>query len=312
MAKAKEIRWVFASDLHGDHAHPPTLAALRHFIKDFKPHFRIFGGDLWDMRWISRHTTPTERAESTWPDIEAGLDFIDWFKPSVFMFGNHDARMFRALRDSTHGVYRDHAKAAFEALDNSLPSTCRVVPYSVFSDDVAIGDCIFTHGFAHGANAARSHLGVWNKVVHGHTHTSGATTLPGKPYPRKSYSVGTLCELDMQYNEAKMGSLAWENGWAYGFSINGATHVLTPTVQADGTIVLPMDFNVQIVDAPKSSRHVLQLTDTSSPSPLPRRKALLSDFPTDDASTKRRWSRTAGTQTAESPRRSRRSSVAAG
>ena len=41
-------RFIFASDLHGDQHDGAAVKALNAVTKDFKPHLKIFGGDLMD------------------------------------------------------------------------------------------------------------------------------------------------------------------------------------------------------------------------------------------------------------------------
>ena len=51
---SKPVRFVFASDSHGDMADPEALDALWEFCKDYKPEVRVAGGDHFDLRALRR------------------------------------------------------------------------------------------------------------------------------------------------------------------------------------------------------------------------------------------------------------------
>ena len=57
-------RFIFASDLHGDKQDKNAVQALLAATESFKPHHRIFGGDLVDARPLRRGAGAEERAES--------------------------------------------------------------------------------------------------------------------------------------------------------------------------------------------------------------------------------------------------------
>ncbi len=47
-------RFIFASDLHGDQQDRRAVKALHTATDSFKPHIKIFGGDLIDARPLRR------------------------------------------------------------------------------------------------------------------------------------------------------------------------------------------------------------------------------------------------------------------
>lgn len=66
---SKPIRFVFASDSHGDMNDPEALDALWEFCKDYKPEVRVAGGDHFDFRSLRRGvgTSDAESGESSRP-----------------------------------------------------------------------------------------------------------------------------------------------------------------------------------------------------------------------------------------------------
>ena len=87
-------KFIFASDSHGDMADPEALSALYEFTKDFKPDVKVAGGDHYDFRSLRKGVgSDKEGAESLQLDIEAGEDFFAKWKPSVYLWGNHEHRL---------------------------------------------------------------------------------------------------------------------------------------------------------------------------------------------------------------------------
>ena len=80
--------FIFASDLHGDKQNPDAVEALLRHCDEFKPDVKIFGGDLFDFSPLMRGADMAEKNASMEADVEAGLDFLDKFRPNHFMLGN--------------------------------------------------------------------------------------------------------------------------------------------------------------------------------------------------------------------------------
>ena len=96
-------KFIFASDSHGDMADPEALSALYEFTKDFKPDVKVAGGDHYDFRSLRKGVgSDKEGAESLQLDIEAGEDFFAKWKPTVYLWGNHEHRLdsMSSCRDS--------------------------------------------------------------------------------------------------------------------------------------------------------------------------------------------------------------------
>ena len=87
-------RFIFGSDLHGDQLDEKSVEVLHAVTRDFKPHMRIFGGDLVDARPLRRGAGPEERAEGMAQDWRAGIGFLHDWKPTHALLGNHDKRIY--------------------------------------------------------------------------------------------------------------------------------------------------------------------------------------------------------------------------
>lgn len=236
----KAIRWAAAFDNHGDSADPAAVQSFKDFVGWWKPTVRIHGGDCWDFRWLRRSCSDEERAQSVSDDFEAGLDFCRWYKPTVFLWGNHDDRL-RRLLDATQGAQRELAGQWIDRIHVELKGV-QQFPYCKRNGVYRLGDTSFVHGYGHGVYTVRQHAAVYGNVVMGHIHAIDSARIAGTE-DRYGYSSGCLCSLDMDYTRPNMGTLRHAHGWVYGVVVNGRT-VVWQAKQVGGVWVLPSEFRV--------------------------------------------------------------------
>lgn len=217
------VRWVACGDSHGDCIDPDSERAFRAFVKDFKPTLRIHLGDIWDMRWLRRSCSDSEKAENVKADFDAGMDFLKWYRPSTITLGNHDIRMWDARENASNGALRQLAGEwidRFEVLTNG----CKVLPYDKRKGIFRLGNVAFAHGYAHGVNAIRQQAMAYGTCVVGHVHRVEAIRVP-RVDDTWGYCAGCLCRLDFEYSRANMGTLSQQNGWAFGVTDRKETTV---------------------------------------------------------------------------------------
>jgi len=252
-------RWIAVSDTHGDHLDTEAWSFVRDFIADFRPKHRIHLGDAWDFRWLRSGASNEERAEDVLADIDAGMNLIDEYKPTVFLFGNHDHRLIRGCKDAT-GVVRQAHKDLHEQIMRlfNMHGT-RVYPYHSFKGVHMLGDLACIHGYHHGVYAARQHAMAYGDCLHGHTHAvdTGSFHNQRAGGAVTGRAIGCLCELDMEYATHRTTSMRWQHGFAYGEIRNGKA-VICQAVRdrASGEWMLP-----HFDQSPKSSKR-----SSSSPS----------------------------------------------
>jgi hypothetical protein len=206
-------RFVFASDVHGDVQDTAAVNACLGFVRDFKPHYRICGGDIFDFRPLRGRASEEEKRESLKEDFEAGDRFLEAFAPTHTLLGNHDQRLYdrAALRS---GPASDYAAELADRLSGRLGRS-ELYPYHKRAGVLRIGHLKFLHGFFCGVTAARQHALAYGSCLFGHIHSIDEASVPGMDR-RVARSVGCLCKLDMDYNARSPNTLRYAHGWGYG------------------------------------------------------------------------------------------------
>lgn len=230
-------RWVAAFDVHGDEQCPATVAAFKAFCASFKPDVRIAGGDMFDFRWLRKSASDEEKSTDVRNDLEMGLDFCRWFRPTAFLWGNHDHRIVREL-DATEGIRRSNAAAWIGAIEDATPKA-KHYPWCKQRGVMRYADYAFVHGYCHGVGACRKSALTYGNVIMGHVHRRDMASVEGIP-TRYGHSSGCLCKLDMDYTRGNMGTLAHSNGWVYGWRI-GDRLVVMHAENVGGVWVYPTD-----------------------------------------------------------------------
>ncbi len=209
-------RWVAAYDVHGDEHDPSSVAAFRDFCDYFKPDVRIIGGDLYDFRWLRSSAGLGDQTSDVEPDINFGLEFSRWFKPTQFLWGNHEDRLRREL-NAPMGADRALARGFLDDIMDAA-SDAQHFPYCRRRGVFQYADHKFIHGYCHGVGAVRKSALSYGNVIMGHIHADHSVSVE-RFDPTYGYSSGCLCNLDMDYLRPNIGSLVHSNGWRYGFRI---------------------------------------------------------------------------------------------
>lgn len=219
-------KFIIAFDTHGDKQHAPTVSTFLKFCDLWKPKYRIHGGDIWDFRPLRRKANEDERRQSMKADFEAGTAFLEKFKPTHVVRGNHCERLWDLAAEG-NGVLSDYAAEGVRDITARMKAMrCQMLPYHKREGVLRIGHLKVIHGFASGIYAPRQTALVYGSCLFGHVHTIDEHAIPGLER-RIARACGCLCELDMAYNSRQPSSLRHAHGFPYGV-INdrtGAYHV---------------------------------------------------------------------------------------
>jgi hypothetical protein len=234
-------RFAGCFDVHGDKVDNHASESFFAFTEMWKPHIRIFGGDLWDFRPLRKKASDDEKRESMKQDFEMGREWLERFKPHFFVHGNHDFRLWD-LAASDSGVRSDYAKTGCEEIEKLTQKMgCRMLPYHKRKGVLRIGHLKVIHGFACGVYAARQTALIYGSTLFGHVHDITEHSIPGLER-RVARCCGCLCDLDMDYAARTPNTLRQAHGWAYGVihSTTGNYHVWQAEEIA-GKFMIPSD-----------------------------------------------------------------------
>jgi len=239
------MRFIIASDLHGQHADSRAAQAVLACIKDFKPQIRVFAGDLWDFAAIRRGASEDERALSMRDDFDAGREFAGkFFKGGTsnhLLLGNHDIRP-HMLRESPDAVRRDLGERMVKDIaKTAYENKARIYDYDARLGVLKLGHLCVVHGFHTGVSSAAQHARVYGNVVYGHTHSIDVYQTPGLEQ-REARGIGCLCSLDMDYASSKTGKLRWAHGWAVGDTYADGSYTIFQVRSIDGRFCYPTEF----------------------------------------------------------------------
>jgi len=211
-------RFIVAADNHGLHVDREACEKFLSFANDWKPHYRIHLGDLWDFGPLRKKASAEEKADGLLNDYNEGLLFLDKFKPQYLTLGNHDFRLWRAAQETSEGVLADLCRRqAMEAEDDLRKRRIQWCEYKVDAYlRMPEGGPRLIHGFRSTMYPAKAHFENWGPCLHGHVHKPDHYTARHVE-GGESFSVGTLADLrKLSYADHTPAKLGWRNGWLYG------------------------------------------------------------------------------------------------
>jgi len=224
MSITKPTRFVAVGDNHGDMVDEESFLAVQQFIKDYKPTVRVHLGDCFDFRSLRRGVgNDAESAESLKADIKGGIDFLNMFKPTVYLWGNHEARLDNLISNSGSALVRDYCEDVKTAINSAARKAGAklILPYHAEKGIYRLGPVAFGHGYSHGTNAVVQqgvhYADMGGGYICGHIHRLEQVNLQ-KHGGGAAYSAGCLCIKDaMSYASHRLATSRWGNGFAYGY-----------------------------------------------------------------------------------------------
>ncbi len=233
-------KWIGAPDNHGNLVDPIALAAYLEFNRWWKPTCRVHMGDCFNFDWLRKKASDEEKRAKPMPDFEAGIDFIKEFKPTHFLRGNHDERLWDAGR-ADDGKLATLACELIVDIQNALGTACIMYPYCKRKGVMKLGrDHHVIHGYNGGVHAAKNAAKVYGNVLMGHVHYIDEGGVPSLER-RRGYAVGCLCQIDQTYNRAHINTLTQENGWPYGLVMANGEVVVWQAKRSGDKFILPSE-----------------------------------------------------------------------
>jgi predicted phosphodiesterase len=237
MARNEFTPFMVCSDLHGDKQCKRVANAALAFSRDYKSKIRILAGDIWDFRAWRKGADEEEKRERVRIDFEAGMRFVEEYRPTHITLGNHDVRLWdqRERGNGPMACYAGELIEQFDALTRKLKT--KVLPYDKSKGILRIGKLKVAHGFFDGQNAARQMAQAYGSILFGHGHAIDVASSPSDER-RAARMIGCLCQLRFQYNRTHVGSLRQAHGWAYGVMLpNGTYHAFQVEIIGNEMVV---------------------------------------------------------------------------
>ena len=88
-------RFIVCGDNHGNLVCEESIKKFFEFSANWNPHYRIHLGDLWDFSALRRGASAEEKMLGISDDYQAGINFLDRYKPHFLTLGNHDDRIWQ-------------------------------------------------------------------------------------------------------------------------------------------------------------------------------------------------------------------------
>ena len=87
-------KFIVAADSHGELIHNESLSKLLGFCDTWKPHIRVDLGDVWDFAPLRGGASLNDQTRSISEDYQAGIRYLETFRPNLLTLGNHDSRIW--------------------------------------------------------------------------------------------------------------------------------------------------------------------------------------------------------------------------
>lgn len=233
-------RFLAVFDNHGDMADKDAVEKMFEFKENhWKPQITVHGGDCFDFRAMRKKASEEERRESMIKDYECGMSFLKRLRPAYYLRGNHCERLWDLAKED-RGLVSDYAhKGTMEIESEMKKLKCKMLPYDKKKGVLRLGHLKMVHGYVCGITAARRTAFCYGSVLMGHGHSIQSASIEGLE-TRTGMMCGCLCDLNMEYTRANIGTLTWEHGWAYGI-INERTgnYYVWQARKIDGKWVVP-------------------------------------------------------------------------
>lgn len=236
------VKFIAVFDNHGDVCDTNAVSKMFDFKENYwKPKIVIHGGDNFDFRPLRKKASEEERRDSMIEDFDAGMNFLKRLKPTYFLRGNHDQRLWD-LSQEDRGVISDFAFKGTQEIESELDKMkCHMLPYDKRKGVLRLGHLKIIHGYLCGVTAARRTAQIYGSVCMGHGHAIQQASIEGLEQ-RTGIMGGCLCRLDLDYTRASTGSLAWEHGFLYGLLNEKTGHyVVYQARKIDHKWILPTE-----------------------------------------------------------------------
>jgi len=223
--------WICIFDAHVPFHNKRMFESICRLIQDIQPKGLVLGGDFLDLHSLSSH----DKGKTPVPGMTLGKEYAEGnsvldklelypFKQKVYLWGNHEARYDKYIRDADNSKIRDAVRSPLDALGLKRRN------YKIYDnypyDEFILGDLRIYHGESFGQHCAYSDLQKLKKsIMFGHVHRQQSFL----ERDLEAYSVGSAADHTTSgFSYAKkLQKQIWCNGIAVVTVIGGKSFVET-------------------------------------------------------------------------------------
>ena len=184
---------------HGSLVDSYAVDAVLRFEKAYGPHRKFHLGDIGDYAAFRSGAPGTrDEAERLGPDIDAGCNLLERYRPTDVLLGNHDWRIFDLARHHNAVLAYAASQARNEFLEACRKVGAKLVDhYDINRSWLELGDTKFLHGFGLGGEMAiRDHAEHFGRCVIAHMHRAESAGARRSDHA-VAYCVWTLANIPM-------------------------------------------------------------------------------------------------------------------
>jgi len=213
--------WV-GFDRHAPQSDPAVDAIVTDFLADFKPHYRVAGGDWQTVDQVSNFNNESDLdLKDEFEENEARL--LQW-KITHYLEGNHEFRLRRL------GTSLDRRLRSLVDLARNLhlkDHGIRLLPYHPIKGVLRIGSLKVLHGFYYNEYMAKKTALTYGTCVFGHAHRFQTFQSREAFDNHVGFSIGMLGKLNQQWAESSSPK-GWAQGFVFGYLHRNGWYDLYP------------------------------------------------------------------------------------
>ena len=209
-------RFFGVSCSHARHVDKSAWSAMLKAKEAFDPAFTFHLGDFVDTTGWRSGARGGDLADDYRGDISTGLVHLDQLRPQLVLCGNHEARLWRELRNEDGRIAGLADELIGHMRKNITKQGAEFVEYNGVFQGRMLGDYLLTHGTIYNQMVCRDMAERYGNVIFGHTHTAGIAQARSAR-PAQGVNIGTLTDVrEMEYAHTRPQTFAWRQAWVYG------------------------------------------------------------------------------------------------
>ena len=204
-------RFWLGFDRHTPEDDPVVDRIALDFLRDFKPHIRVAGGDWQTVDQVSHF--PNEADIDLADEFLANEEALVRYGITHYLEGNHEERLRRV------GVKLDRRLRSLVDLKRNLhfkEQKIKFFPYHPEKGVLRLGHLSILHGFFANEYVAKKMAMIYGTCVFGHTHRFQTFQAKQAFHNNVGFAIGMLGNLNQSWAEHR-APMGWANGFAFGY-----------------------------------------------------------------------------------------------